>query len=48
MKTVLIIWGLALVYCIFEAIFFSELDPESKEYLKNRENKLKNKKTWKK
>ena len=42
MKTVLIIWGLALVYCIFEAIFFSELDPESKEFLKNRENERKN------
>ena len=48
METILTIWGLALVYCIIEAIFFSELDPESKEYLKNRENKLKNKKTWKK
>jgi hypothetical protein len=38
MKTILIIWGLALVYCIFEAIFFSELDPESKKELKDREN----------
>ena len=47
METVLIIWGAAIIYCIIEAIFFSELDPESKEYLKNRENKLKNKKTWK-
>ena len=42
MKTVLIIWGAAIVYCIFEAIFFSELDPESKEFLKNRENERKN------
>ena len=42
MKTALIIWGLALVYCIFEAIFFSELDPESKEYLDNREKNRKN------
>ena len=48
MNTVLIIWGTAIIYCIIEAIFFSELDPESKEFLKNRENKLKNKKTWKK
>jgi hypothetical protein len=40
MQTVLIIWGLALVYCIFEAIFFSELDPESKKFLDERENKL--------
>jgi hypothetical protein len=37
MKTILIIWGLALVYCVFEAIFFSELDPESKKELKSRE-----------
>ena len=42
MKTVLIIWGAAIVYCIFEAIFFSELDPESKEYLDNREKNRKN------
>ena len=41
MKTVLIVWGLALVYCIFEAIFFSELDPESKKEFKNRENQIK-------
>jgi len=37
MKTALIIWGIALVYCIIEAIFFAELDPESKEFIKNRE-----------
>mgnify|MGYP000023174440 CR=1 FL=1 len=42
MKTVLIIWVVAVVYCIFEAIFFSELDPESKQFLKNRENEEKN------
>jgi hypothetical protein len=41
MKTILIIWGLALVYCIFDAIFFSELDPESKKELKDRENEYK-------
>ena len=41
MKTILIVWGLALVYCIFEGIFFSELDPESKEIL-NKRNKLRN------
>ena len=40
MKTVLIIWGVAVVYCIFEGIFFSELDPESKKFLDERENKL--------
>ena len=37
MKIILIIWGLALVYCVVEAIFFAELDPESKKELKNRE-----------
>ena len=47
MKTVLIIWGAAIVYCIFEAIFFSELDPESKEFLKNRENERKNNNIYK-
>ena len=40
METILTIWGLALVYCIFEAIFFSELDPESKKELKNREKNV--------
>ena len=44
MKTVLTIWGAAIVYCIIEACFFTELDPESKKYLKNRENKLKKEK----
>ena len=42
MKIVLIIWGAAIIYCVIEAIFFSELDPESKEFLKNRENERKN------
>jgi hypothetical protein len=42
MKTVLIIWGAAIVYCIIEACFFTELDPESKEFIKNRENERKN------
>ena len=41
MKTVLTIWGLAIIYCIIEGIFFSELDPESKKELKNRENEHK-------
>ena len=42
MKTVLIIWGIAIIYCIIEAYFFTELDPESKQHLKNRENERKN------
>ena len=37
MKIILIIWGSALVYCVIEAIFFTELDPESKKELKSRE-----------
>ena len=36
MKTALLIWGILIIYCIIEAIFFTELDPESKEFLKNR------------
>ena len=47
MQTVLIIWGAAIIYCIFEAIFFTELDPESKEFLKNRENERKNNNLYK-
>ena len=42
MKTVLIIWSVAIIYCIIEGIFFSELDPESIKELKNRENEKKN------
>ena len=42
MKIILIIWGSALVYCVIEAIFFTEIDPESKEFIKNRENERKN------
>ena len=47
MKTILIIWGLALVYCVIEAIFFTEIDPESKEFIKNRENERKNNNLYK-
>jgi hypothetical protein len=42
MKTVLIIWGIAIIICISEAYFCTELDPESKQILKNRENERKN------
>ena len=47
MKTVLIIWGAAIIYCIIEACFFTELDPESKKELKNRENERKNNNIYK-
>ena len=46
MKTVLIIWGAAVIYCIIEACFFTELDPESKKFLEERE-KIRNEKTEK-
>jgi len=41
MEIILTIWGIGIVYCIYDAIFFSELDPESKKELKNRENEYK-------
>ena len=41
MKIVLIIWGAGIIYCIIEAYFFAELDPESKKELKERENQIK-------
>ena len=41
MKTAFIIWAIVIFICFLEAYFYSELDPESKKYLKNRENKLK-------
>ncbi len=37
MKTILLVWGLALIYCIIEAVFFTRLDPESRKFLKERE-----------
>ena len=40
MNTALIIWGTAIVYCVIEALFFTKLDPESRKFLKERENKL--------
>ena len=32
--------GAGIVYCVIEAVFFAELDPESRRFLKERENKL--------
>ena len=46
MKTVLIIWVVAIIYCIIEGIFFSELDPESKKFLEERK-RLRNEETEK-
>ena len=47
MKTVLIIWGASIVYCIIEACFFTELDPESRKFLEERD-KLRNEEAKKK
>ena len=40
MEVILVVWGAGITYCIIEAIFFSELDPESRKFLEKRENKL--------
>ena len=39
-KYALIIWGVIMLICFLEAVFYSELDPESKKFLEERENKL--------
>ena len=36
----LIVWGIVMLICFLEAYFYSELDPESKKFLEERENKL--------
>ena len=40
MKTAFIIWAIVIFICFLEAYFYSELDPESKKFLEERENKL--------
>ena len=40
MNTFLIVWAIVIFICFLEAYFYSELDPESKKFLKERENKL--------
>ena len=47
MEIILTIWGIGIVYCIFEAIFYTELDPESKKELKSRENEKRNNNLYK-
>ena len=37
MKTALIIWSVVMLICFIEAYFYSELDPESEKFLKERE-----------
>ena len=46
METALIIWAIVIFICFLEAYFYSELDPESKKFLKERE-KLRNEKAKK-
>ena len=41
MEIILTIWGIGILYCIYDAIFLTELDPESKRELKSRENEYK-------
>ena len=40
MKTAFIIWVIVIFICFLEGYFYSELDPESKKFLEERENKL--------
>tara|TARA_R110002020_G_scaffold460899_1_gene679627 strand:+ start:512 stop:658 length:147 start_codon:yes stop_codon:yes gene_type:complete len=42
MKTAIIIWSIVMLICFLEAYFYSELDPESKKFFKEREKKRKN------
>ena len=42
MEIILTIWGLGILYCIYDAVFNTEWDPESKEYLDNREKNREN------
>ena len=42
MKTALVTWGIIMLICFLEAYLYSELDPESQKFLKERENEQKN------
>ena len=42
MEAILIIWGIGILYCVYDAIFNTEWDLESKQIFKNRENERKN------
>ena len=47
MKTAFIIWAIVIFICFLEAYFCSELDPESKKFL-NERDKLRNEEAKKK
>ena len=42
MKTAFIIWAIVIFICFLEAYFYSELDPESKKFLEEREKNRNN------
>ena len=42
MKIAIVTWSIIILICFLEAYFYSELDPESKKILKERENEEKN------
>ena len=42
MKIALVTYGIIILICFLEAHFYSELDPESKKFLKEKENEQKN------
>ena len=41
-----LIYLIIIGICFLEAYFYSELDPESKKFLEERENKLNKEKKW--
>ncbi len=47
MEIILVIWGIGIVYCVIEAIFFTEIDPESRKFIKERD-RLRNEEAKKK
>jgi hypothetical protein len=36
MEIILTIWGAGIMYCIYDAVFCAELDPESRKFLNKR------------
>ena len=40
LKIIGIIYAITMIGCLIEAYFYTELDPESKKFLEERENKL--------
>ena len=41
LQTLLLIYVIIVLICFFEAYFYAKLDPESKRYLEEREEKRK-------